>query len=72
MVIRLELAMRLLPTCESVTEKYVHSSKAEYENSGYGTPSLGMPASFPKKKANVIMVKRGCSSAQATPSAACL
>src|SRR6266403_1845407 len=51
--------MRLLPTCASVTEKYVHSNSAEYENSGYGTPSLGIPASRPKKKVNVTMVNSG-------------
>src|SRR5579862_4993682 len=62
----------LLPTCPSVTEKYIHRTSAEYENSGYGIPLLGIPASLPKKNEKMSMVKRGCSTAHVAPRAACL
>ena len=57
---------------ESAVAKYVQGTSAAIENTGYGIPSEGMPASRPKKMVNTTIVRTGWRIAQPAPSAVCL
>jgi len=55
---RLELPMRLFPESDNAPEKYVQGPKRNKKKTGYGTPSLGTLAKFPKKMVNTTIVKK--------------
>jgi hypothetical protein len=71
-VIRLALLTMLLPLVLTAAAKNVHGSSPAKAKSGYGTPSEGMPASFPKKNVKMSIMSSGCKTTHNTPRAACL
>jgi len=56
---RLEFPTRLFPENPTAPAKYVHGTSAEYEKTGYGTPSLGILANFPKKIVKTTIAENG-------------
>jgi hypothetical protein len=56
---RLELPMRLFPESDNAPEKYVQGTNAAYEKTGYGAPSLGILANFPKKIVKTTIAENG-------------
>jgi hypothetical protein len=71
-VIRCWLETRLLEDSFSAKANNCHGSRPVNANTGYGTPSDGIFASRPKKTLNTTIVRTGCKTAQAAPSAVCL
>src|SRR5262249_54888773 len=69
---RLALPTRLFDAWVSAFAKNVHGTRAANAKIGYGTPSEGIFARWPKKTANTIIVKPGWMMAQAAPSTVCL
>ena len=57
---------------ETRSQKNIHGTSATKLKSGYGTPSDGTFARRPKKTEKIIIVNRGCRTAQLAPSAVCL
>jgi hypothetical protein len=72
LVNRFELPIKQFPEYETAPEKYVHGTRATYENIGYGMPSLGILANFPKKVVKTSMVNNGWMMAHNAPNTVCL
>src|SRR5438132_8585169 len=57
---------------DNAVEKYVHGTSAHNEKRGYGTPSDGIRANFPKKIVNTTIDMTGWTIAHPAPSVVCL
>ena len=71
-VIKFRLLTKLWVDLFIAPEKNIHGSKAEYENRGYGIPSLGIRAKNEKTIVKIIISNKGWNTAQATPRTDCL
>src|SRR5438105_3499309 len=69
---RLALDTRLFDDWVTAYEKNVQGTRAQYANSGYGTPSDGILANLPKTTVKRIMVMTGCRIAHDAPKNVCL
>jgi hypothetical protein len=70
--IRLALPIRELLVSDKALAKNCHGRTAEKTRIGYGTPSEGNFASFPKTIVNTTIVKKGRITAHAMPMTVCL
>lgn len=59
LVRRFEFPTRQFPADDNAPVKYVQGTSAEYENTGYGIPSLGILANLPKNMVNTTIEKNG-------------
>ncbi len=71
-VIRFEFEIRLKLLSESELEKNDQGSKPANTISGYGTPSWGSFAIFPKTTENIIIVNNGFNKLHNIPTTVCL
>jgi len=72
LVSRFELDIRLCVLAVIEAAKYDQGKTAAYENIGYGIPSLGTLASFPKITVKTTIENTGLINAHANPSMVCL